>query len=441
MSPRDPINLLLVEDDEADAGLVRRALRPLGGRFRVTRQASLADGLAWLAGNDCQVVLLDLGLPDSVGLDTLLRVRQAAESLPIIVLTGHDDEDLALAALEAGAQDYLVKGAADGPALERAIRHAMARMHLEDRLRRSERRLQSIVTLAHDAILSVDRDHRIILFNPAAERTFGYTAAEALGMPMAMLLPERLRPDHDRYLDRYATMGPASRSLNDRPREFVARHKDGHEFPIEVSVSKDAEGSFPLTATVRDVTERRKLEEQLRLLAATDPLTGLPNRRAFLETAGRELAGAGRRNRPVALVMLDIDHFKRVNDRHGHAAGDEALRRVAETCRDSLRAGDLAGRLGGEEFCLLLPDTDLPAAAGVAERVRQTVAATPIPLPDGAVLHLTISLGVAIAQAPESPGALDDTLGRADRALYRAKDNGRDRVELDGGPVALAAAG
>lgn len=436
MSPRDPIDLLLVEDDDADAGLVSRALRPLSSRFRVSRRSTLAAGLAWLAGNPCQVVLLDLGLPDSLGLDTLLRVRQAAEALPIIVLTGHDDEELALAALEAGAQDYLVKGPADGPALDRAIRHAIARMHLEERLRQSERRLHSIITLAHDAILSVDAAHRITLFNPAAERTFGYAAAKALGRPLSMLLPARLRERHGRLMDQYATLGPVAQS--EPPRLFTALHRDGHEFPVEISVSKDAGGGYPLTATVRDVTERQSLEEQLRRMAATDPLTDLANRRAFLEAAARELAGARRRGAPLALAMVDIDHFKRVNDGFGHAVGDEALRLVARTCIENLRAGDLAGRLGGEEFCLLLPDTDLPAALAVAERVRLAVAALPVPVEGGAVLHLTISLGVAVTGAGSGPEALDDTLARADHALYRAKERGRDRVEADPGRAPAA---
>ncbi|PWC56504.1 diguanylate cyclase [Azospirillum sp. TSO22-1] len=429
MPDRPAISALLIEDDPADAGLVRHALRSLGGRFALTHRMTLADGLEWAAANRCDIVLLDLTLPDSAGFDTIRRVREACPAMPVIVLTGHDDDDFAMQAVAAGTQDYLFKGNTDGQGLQRAIRYAVARKQLEEKLRQSEQRLQGIITLAQDAIVSVDQQMRIILFNPAAERMFGYAADEILGRPLAALLPERFRTGHDAHAGAYATGGPASLSLAHR-RELAGLAKDGREFPVEISISKDIQqDGLLLTAMVRDITERKRFENDLRILATTDPLTGLANRRAFLAAAERELARVRRYGRLAAVLMFDIDHFKRINDTHGHAVGDGALQTVATTARDLLRTTDLIGRLGGEEFGVLLPETEPPAALEVAERLRAALAGAPVPLPSGGGFHLTASIGVAVCDPRDA--SVEQALGRADRALYRAKDAGRNRIECE----------
>ena len=429
MADTSRIDVLLVEDDPADAGLVRQALRSLGGRFVLTHRVTLEDGLASLKDNRCDVVLLDLTLPDSSGFDTIRRVREACPGMPVIVLTGHDDEDFAMEAVAAGTQDYLFKGATDGLGLRRAIRYAIARKQLEEKLRQSEQRLQGIITLAQDAIVSVGKDHRIVLFNPAAERMFGYTAEEVDGTPLNHLLPERYRLPHTSHVNEYADNGPSSRSMAHR-REVIGLAKDGREFPVEISISKDVQHEgLLLTAVIRDVTERKRFESELRILATTDPLTGLSNRRAFLAAAERELARVRRYGRPAAVLMFDIDHFKRINDTHGHAVGDVALQRVAAACRELLRDSDLVGRLGGEEFGVLLPETDATSALDVAERLRAALAAAVIPAPEGGTQSLTASIGVAVCEARD--GSIEHALGRADRALYRAKGAGRNRVEAE----------
>jgi diguanylate cyclase (GGDEF)-like protein len=161
-------------------------------------------------------------------------------------------------------------------------------------------------------------------------------------------------------------------------------------------------------------------------LARTDELTGLANRRAFLEHGRAALDQARRYGRALALVMVDIDHFKRINDTHGHAVGDAVLREVAATLRRAARVADIPGRLGGEEFAVLLPETGGSAATALAERLRSDVAALSVPASAGAI-RLTCSFGVSEASR-ETPH-LDTLLDAADRALYRAKANGRDRVE------------
>jgi len=187
------------------------------------------------------------------------------------------------------------------------------------------------------------------------------------------------------------------------------------------------------------VMQRQRAEEALHRLAMVDPLTGLYNRRAFLELAGRELARAQREGRPAAVLMMDLDHFKRVNDDFGHQAGDRVLAGLGELLERALRSPDLVGRYGGEEFCAVLPGAGLPDASAVAERIRLALARTPL---GGLPRTTTASIGVALLD-PEAPLALDAALARADAALYAAKQAGRDCVRaapLVGGYAASSAA-
>nr|WP_315259644.1 CHASE domain-containing protein [uncultured Duganella sp.] len=185
---------------------------------------------------------------------------------------------------------------------------------------------------------------------------------------------------------------------------------------------------FVIVSTL-DITERRRMNDELRVLATTDFLTGLPNRREFM---GRLEEEQGRLQRDIgavaAVLLLDIDHFKRINDEHGHAGGDAVLRQLAQLMRDSQRKIDMPGRIGGEEFAILLPGTELEAAAVFAERLRQRVAQAPMRLDDEVLLHITVSIGVAVMGGKNAGG--DQALSRADQALYRAKRGGRNRVEL-----------
>lgn len=179
--------------------------------------------------------------------------------------------------------------------------------------------------------------------------------------------------------------------------------------------------------TITDITERKEMERRLRELATTDDLTGALNRRAFFAAITQEAERAGRYGSQMSLVMIDLDHFKQVNDRFGHAAGDRALRLAAQAMRSGLRDIDVLGRLGGEEFAVLLPQTPLAGALEVAERLRAAIAQIAIPVdPAPTTIGLTASLGVAERQNNES--GLDRILLRADAALYRAKDEGRNRV-------------
>lgn len=179
-------------------------------------------------------------------------------------------------------------------------------------------------------------------------------------------------------------------------------------------------------ALKREIESRKQLEEELRRLATTDSLTGVYNRRRFMEIGEYEIVQMKRTQQPLTFMMLDLDRFKEVNDRYGHAAGDSVLCRFAQICLNSVRAADSVGRLGGEEFAIVLPETDSNEAYMVAQRIRRVVAANEFSSAAKAAFHLTVSIGVTEAKPEES---LDQVLARADQALYAAKGSGRDRVE------------
>ena len=187
---------------------------------------------------------------------------------------------------------------------------------------------------------------------------------------------------------------------------------------------------FVIVSTL-DITERRRMDDELRVLATTDFLTGLPNRREFMSRLDDEQARLQRDpGAYAAVLLLDVDHFKRINDEHGHAAGDAVLRQLAVLMRDGQRKIDMLGRIGGEEFAILLPTADLDAAAMFADRLRQRIAETPMQLDGGISLVVTVSMGIALMSGADSGG--DVALIRADQALYCAKRGGRNRVELQG---------
>ncbi|WP_317201186.1 sensor domain-containing diguanylate cyclase [Janthinobacterium sp.] len=293
--------------------------------------------------------------------------------------------------------------------------------------------LSRLLDDAMDAVIIIDERCRIRYLNGAMQTLSGYAAGELLGEGLDGLLPDSLDARHGGYVRDYLIAQRASSVLG-KVRTFAIRHRDGHTIPIEmksvdlgVIAGKHYFGAFML-----DVRAQRAMEEKnadlLALLerqALCDALTGLPNRRAFEAAAAQAQARIARNAAPLTLGVADIDHFKSINDQHGHAAGDAVLRAVAQALGDAGRLTDMAARLGGEEFGLLFPDASLEQALQIAERVRRAVAATVTTAPDGAPLHVTISIGLA----PLAPGgSFDAALSEADKALYRAKHAGRDRV-------------
>ncbi len=174
----------------------------------------------------------------------------------------------------------------------------------------------------------------------------------------------------------------------------------------------------------QEIARRQELEAELRALASVDELTGINNRRHFLELGDKEVSRAQRYHHPLALMMMDVDHFKRINDTYGHAAGDEVLKQLAATCAANLRGPDILGRLGGEEFVVAMPECGIEAACHAAERLRRVLAKIEVPGEQGTITF-TISIGVV---GREDGEGLTSALERADKAMYAAKQGGRDRV-------------
>ena len=188
----------------------------------------------------------------------------------------------------------------------------------------------------------------------------------------------------------------------------------------------DFGGDKALFVSMLDVTEKKLIQEELERLATTDPLTGIFNRRSFFDMANREIRRSVRYNYPFSLLMLDIDHFKRVNDTYGHGFGDQVIQRFTEACNECLREEDIFGRVGGEEFSIVLVSAGLDGASCVADRIRQKWSDTELQV-EGKNVSFTVSIGVADLLNPRE--SVDMVMERADKALYSAKQSGRNQVK------------
>lgn len=277
------------------------------------------------------------------------------------------------------------------------------------------------------AIMITDARGRIEYVNDAFLRHCGYRREEVLGRRPGMLASGRT--DKSVYRDLWQTILGGQTWKG----ELLNRRKGGGERweRLMISPLRDAAGRLSHFVAVReDVTERKYKEARLQRLACVDELSGVSNRRHLMERAEAERVQAERLDTPLTMLMLDVDHFKSINDRHGHSAGDRAIRAVGRACRDGLRAGDLAGRYGGEEFVVLLPETALTAAAALAERLRERIAGIEIEGREGVPFALTVSIGLTEFRRGQR---LEDFIAAADGALYRAKMLGRNRVEATSG--------
>jgi diguanylate cyclase (GGDEF)-like protein/PAS domain S-box-containing protein len=296
----------------------------------------------------------------------------------------------------------------------------------DEALHISEARNRALLESALDCIIAMDHEGRVTEFNPAAEQTFGYTREEALGKEMAaLIIPPSLREQHRRGLARYLNEGVDN--VLGRRLELTAMRKDGSEFPVELTVTRVNLPGPPLfLGTVRDITQRREAERQLEHLAFNDKLTELPNRQMFEEHLDLALARAKRSSGAVAILYLDLDNFKMVNDSLGHTMGDELIRQVAHRLREAARDTDLVARHGGDEFLILLADLDPdedrhPDAAAVARSVAGRVHEClhqPFIVAD---TEFFVSTSIGISLYPLHAEDRDGLLRTADSAMYQSK--------------------
>lgn len=296
---------------------------------------------------------------------------------------------------------------------------------------RSDRHFRALLEYAGDAIIVADADGLITIANEETERLFGYPREQLIGQPVELLVPVRLRDRHhghrSDFMDRHARRPMGSQ------RTLFGLRKDGTEFPIEVSLGPlDDDGEQLVAAIVRDVSERHRLEAELRQLADHDALTGLFNRRRFSAELDRHLAdvaaAAHGARMHSALLLIDLDNFKYVNDTLGHNAGDAVIRAAGELLRGLVRGGDVIARLGGDEFVVLLPGTGVEGA----ERLAQRVLAEFEQASAGGDTSVTASIGVTTIGARTTAATGEQLLAEADIAMYASKDAGRNRVALFG---------
>jgi diguanylate cyclase (GGDEF)-like protein/PAS domain S-box-containing protein len=265
---------------------------------------------------------------------------------------------------------------------------------------------------------------RIVYVNPAFEARMGYSTQEVIGASPD-ILNGRGTDRQTRYRIRKAMRnGKGIRT------ELLKYNKQGQGYWMDINLIPlmDKNGEVTHFASIeRDLTRYKRMETQLINMALFDSLTGALSRPAFMEQSTKELSRSMRFHRPLSVMMIDIDHFKAINDNYGHAAGDNVLQIFVEAIQEVIRSTDFLGRVGGEEFALLLPDTSAPAAAHLAERIRERITRYPY-LAGDMLIEVTASLGVAEFQSEDRD--IKTLLNRADEALYQAKQSGRNRVNI-----------
>lgn len=296
------------------------------------------------------------------------------------------------------------------------------RKRLESELAKQRLLLETVLNNVDAFVYIRDNQRRFLYANEKLTTMFGRPLSEVIGRTDDDLLPVGTTSNFTE-LDQQVF---SSRQRQAGQEFFTTPDgRTAHYWTIKVPLDLDAPAPT-LIGFSTEITELHALQEELQRLSTTDVLTQLPNRRAFMDAAEREFSRANRHNLPLALLMADIDHFKRINDVHGHPAGDTVLTAIADRIRVSLRKEDLPARLGGEEFAVLLPETEATRALALAERMRQAVNGTPIAIGDGITLPVTISIGVTTLRHGDDDFA--NLYSRADRSLYQAKQNGRNQV-------------
>jgi diguanylate cyclase (GGDEF)-like protein/PAS domain S-box-containing protein len=427
--------ILLIEDVAATAEIVRAYLTAAGGEIVVETAGSLAAALERMASSVFDLIIADLNLPDSAGLETLDRLVQATKCL-IVVLTIEEGPGIREAAIARGAYDFLRKHQLSQAALGQVVRLATIQADTFRALRESEARFRSLTELSSDWYWEQDAALRFVSTAGLTEARGGISPDVHIGkcrweLPGTEIVNQTWA-EHRALLEAHKPF-----------RNLLLRRTGAageiHYIAVAGKAIIDRLGTFcGYQGVASDVTARVRAEEALQLaneqlgkLALHDPLTGLANRRKFAERFEYDMARAARGRTPLSLLMVDIDHFKAINDRHGHLAGDACLRALAALLLSSVRAVDLVARFGGEEFLVLQPEMSADQSLLAAERIRSQVEGHPVELGSGTpAVEVTVSVGAATSVGAEL--TLEGMIARADQAVYRAKRDGRNRIAAAG---------
>jgi diguanylate cyclase (GGDEF)-like protein/PAS domain S-box-containing protein len=425
-----PAKILLVENEPGAADKIRTALAAAGsGSFEVEWVRQLSEGLERLSKRGIAAVLLDLSLPDSRGMESFDRLFAAAPDVPILILGVNANEALAKEAVARGAQDYLQPDHLDSYSLSRALRNAIERKAVEDALYAEKERAVVTLNSIGDAVLCTDISGRITYLNLVAETMTGWCREEAVGRPLAEVF---------RIID-----GPTRKTARD-PMEMAVEQnrtvgltvncvlirRDGLESAIEDSAAPIHDrGGRVIGAVIvfHDVSAARAMSSQMTHSAQHDVVTNLPNRLLLNDRITQSIALARRQNRPIAVIFLDLDRFKYINDSLGHATGDKLLQSVSKRLLAGVRNSDTVSRLGGDEFVILLSEIAYPEdAATSANKILHSLS-VPHSI-EGQDLHIDGSIGISVY--PEDGEDAEMLIKNADTAMYHAKENGRNNFQF-----------
>ncbi len=417
--------LLIVEDNPGDVFLIEELLDSGDGPgFDLVQAGNLADGIRCLENSDIDLLLLDLRLPDSQHLETLARARAVAPDVPIIVLTGDRDDQLPLAAVRDGAQDYLVKGTFDGELLTRTIRYAMERMRNSKALRESERRYKRLYERVEAGVFELNLEGKLISANPALVRMLGYENENEL---LALDLASQVFSQPSDYENWFRVLSQEGQTIQSQHR---LKCSDGRQIVVLGNchgVRGGHDHFVGYQGIFSDITEVHELSEQLSYEASHDALTNLANRRMFELQLNEVVDRIRCEDATYALCYLDLDQFKIINDTCGHAAGDELLRQLSAVLDAGIPGKAILARLGGDEFGLLHEVDDREHALVEAERLVQIVRDFRFAWGER-VFEVSVSIGVVLLEA--SVLDVDEALAAADAACFTAKDDGGGRVHF-----------
>ncbi len=440
-----PQNILLIQDDPADAQAVRDALLSSNdGPFQVDWVRNRAEGLNRLALTGKQMgrpshmgrhshgiaaVLVDLYLPDSRGIETFDRLFQAAPQIPILVLIGAGDEAIARLAVQRGAQDFLLKDRLDNYWLPKALRSMVERAANGEALYEEKERAEVTLNSIGDAVMSTDEWGNVTYLNAVAEQLTGWSRAEAAGRALGEVFHIVDAVTREAVADPMALALRENKTVGLTPNSLLIR-RDGVEAAIEDSAAPIHDRRGQVTGAVmvfHDVSTARAQSLRMSYLAQHDGLTDLPNRILFNDRLTQAMSLAQRRQKKLALLFLDLDHFKHINDSLGHAIGDRLLQSVAKRLLDCVRSSDTVSRQGGDEFVILLSQVMHAEDAGISAEKILSALNQPHHIGEHAIFA-TASIG--IVTYPDDASDAETLLKNADFAMYQAKDYGRNNYQF-----------
>jgi diguanylate cyclase (GGDEF)-like protein/PAS domain S-box-containing protein len=431
-----PAHILLIDDDPRLLDSLRRLLTVYGHRVDVALGG--AEAIARLGDARYDLLLLDLRMPHISGHDVMRHMANNGIDVMTIVVSGETSLDDISHALRNGAYDYLKKPYVPEELLA-TVNNAIRKRRLEDynqviqqRLNRSERLHRFIVNNSADIIYILDENGRFSFINGQVENLLGYAPTELLGRHITHIVEAEELEKARYFFGRAWTQQDGRRTIEIALKPCRAtrsrRHFELTMWPIADNDDLDVPGQrYRTYGTARDVTDRRQAEALISFQAYHDLLTRLPNRVLFKDRLKVAVAQAGRNGQRPAVMFIDLDRFKVINDSLGHSMGDRLLQAVSRRLEDCVRRGDTLSRFGGDEFTLLLPDAqNTEVVSQVAEKILESLKA-PFTV-DGHDLYVGASIGIAIY--PDGGTNIDALIKNADIAMYRVKNSGKDDFQI-----------